>query len=105
MLIPKIIPFMFILGRNKGVEHGIKGQCVLVRADLKKIRKYFQDILSDKSAVFKQVIRPTAVNNALRKLKEVNRFYKDVIIVNQWQEVDKKSDSVLWNFLTNENTV
>lgn len=39
MLIPKKIPFMFILGRNKGVEHGLKGQYVLVRADLKKNQK------------------------------------------------------------------
>ena len=39
MLMPKIIPFMFVLGRNKGVEPWPEEQCVLVRADLKKNQK------------------------------------------------------------------
>ena len=29
MLISKIIPFMFIVARVKGAQHGLKGQCIL----------------------------------------------------------------------------
>ena len=28
---------MFIVGKAKGVQHGVNGQCVLVPSDLKKI--------------------------------------------------------------------
>ena len=38
MLISKIIPFMFIVARVKGAQHGLKGQCVLVPTDLRKIQ-------------------------------------------------------------------
>ena len=37
MLISRIIPFMFIVPKHKGAQFGLKGQCVLVPADLKKI--------------------------------------------------------------------
>ena len=60
--------------------------------------------LSDKSPVYKQVNRPTAVYDALTKLKEINPFYIDVVIDNQWQDVNKESDA-LWDLLTNENTI
>ena len=30
MLIFQIIPFMFIVAKTKGAQHGLKGQCVLV---------------------------------------------------------------------------
>ena len=83
MLISKIIPYMFIVARHKGAQHGLKGQCVLVPADLKKIQRVLprssndeylislalKRCISGKSAVSKQVIHPTAVNNGLRKLK------------------------------------
>ena len=36
----------------------------------------------DKSAFSKQVNWPSAVNNALRILKEINPFYRDKIITN-----------------------
>ena len=36
MLISKIIPFMFIAAQHKGSQLGLKGQCVLVPADMKK---------------------------------------------------------------------
>ncbi len=38
MLISQIIPFMFIVAKTKGAQHGLKGQCVLVPADLKKVQ-------------------------------------------------------------------
>ena len=36
MLISQIIPFMFIIAKTKGAQ--LKGQCVLVPTDLKKIQ-------------------------------------------------------------------
>ena len=36
MSISQIIPFMFIVAKAKVAQHGLKGQCVLVPADLKK---------------------------------------------------------------------
>ena len=84
----QIIPFMFIVAKAKGAQHGLKGQCVLVPADLKKIQtilprscdeEYFISLalkrrLSDKSAFNKQQIRPVFVNRALAKLIEINLF-------------------------------
>ena len=37
MLISQIIPFMFIVAKTKVAQLGLKGQCVLVLIDLKKI--------------------------------------------------------------------
>ena len=94
---------MFIVARTKGAQHGLKGQCVLVPADLKKVQTVLprssdegcmislalKRRLTDKSAFNKQHIRPAAVNNAPRKLKEINPFYKDVLIDDQWETVSK----------------
>ena len=38
ILISQITPFMFIVVQMKGAQHGLKGQCVLVPTDLKKIQ-------------------------------------------------------------------
>ena len=38
MLNSQIIPFMFIVAKTKGAQHGLKGQCVLVPTGLKKIQ-------------------------------------------------------------------
>ena len=38
MLISQIIPFMFITAKHTSVQQGLKGQCVLVLADLKKVQ-------------------------------------------------------------------
>ena len=38
MLVSQIIQFMFIIAKTKGAQHGLKGQCVLVPADLEKIQ-------------------------------------------------------------------
>ena len=35
MLVSKIIPFMFLVAKTKGAQHGLKGQCVLVPTELK----------------------------------------------------------------------
>ena len=83
---------MFIIAKTKGAQHGLKGQCVLVPTDLKKIQtihprccnvEYLISLalkrrLTDKSAVNKQQVRPAAVNTALEKLIVINPFYKDI---------------------------
>ena len=38
IIISQIIPFMFIVAKTKGAQHGLKGQCVLVPADLDNIQ-------------------------------------------------------------------
>ena len=38
MLISQIIPFLFIVAKTKGAQHGLKGQCILVPTDLKNIQ-------------------------------------------------------------------
>ena len=84
----QIIPFMFITVKANGAQHGLKGQCVLVPADLKKVQtilprscdeEYLISLalklrLSDKSAFNKQQIRPAFVNRALANLIEINPF-------------------------------
>ena len=71
MLISQIIPFMFIVAKIKGAQHGLKRKCVLVPADLKKVQtilprscneEYLISLalkrrLTDKSAVNKQHIQ------------------------------------------------
>ena len=37
ILVLQIMPFMFVVDKITSVKHGLKGQCVLVAADLKKI--------------------------------------------------------------------
>ena len=100
MLVSQIIPFMFIVAKHKGAQHGLKGQCVLVPADLKKIQtvlprtcdeNYLVSLalkrrLTDISTVNKQHIRPAFVNQALEKLVEVNPFYRDVRIDESWAD-------------------
>ena len=38
MLNSQIIPFMFIVAKMKGEQHSLKGQCVLLPTDLKKVQ-------------------------------------------------------------------
>ena len=38
IVISQIMSFMFIVSKKKGAQHGLKGQCVLVPTDLKKIQ-------------------------------------------------------------------
>ena len=101
MLISQIIPFMFIVAKHRGAQHGLKGQCVLVPADLKKMQTTLPRTcddnhlisltlkrrLSDRSYVNKQNVRPALVNKALDKLVEINPFYRNVRIDNTWENV------------------
>ena len=103
MLISQIIPSMFIVAKAKGAQHGLKGQCVLAPTDLKKVQtilprscdeEYLISLalkrrLSDKSAVNKQQIRPAVVNRALAKLIEINPFYNNVVVDNDWENVSE----------------
>ena len=38
MLILQILPLMFTVARAKGAQHDVKGKCVLVPTDLKKVQ-------------------------------------------------------------------
>ena len=115
MLISQIIPFMSIIAKQKSSQNGLKGQCVLVPADLKKIQKVLprscneQNIvsialkrrLSDTGAYHQQNINATNVNRALEKLIEINPFYQNVRIDSTWETISKENDPDTWNLLTN----
>ena len=117
MLISQIVPFMFIVAKMKGVQHGVKRQCVLVLTDLKKIqtilpRSYDEECLislalkhrlTDKSVFNKQQICPAWVNTALQKLTKINPFYSIITIDNEWEDLSEESGPVLWKLLTNAN--
>ena len=60
--------------------------------------------MTDKSVVNKQQIRPTLVNTALQKLAQINPFYSNIIIHNEWEDLSEQSDLVLWKLLTDKNT-
>ena len=51
MLISQIMPCMFIVAKEKGTQHGLKGQCVLVLTDLKKLKPFYQGLVM-KSTLF-----------------------------------------------------
>ena len=117
MLVSQIIPFMFIIAKTKGAQHGLKGQCVLVPTDLEKIQTILPSSwdeenlislalkhrLTDKSVVNKQQIRPALVNTALQKLAQINPFYINITIHNEWEDLSEQSDLVLWKLLTDKN--
>ena len=58
--------------------------------------------LTDKSAYNQQHIRPSVVNAALKKLIEINPFYCDVTISNNWEKLNESSDPELWKILTED---
>ncbi|XP_066930953.1 uncharacterized protein [Clytia hemisphaerica] len=117
MLVSQIIPFMFIVPKHKGGQQGLKGQCVMVPANLDKIQKVLPRVcndeflislalkrrLSDKSSVNKQNIRPAFVTKALQKLVEVNKFYENVSPNSRWEDESLRSDPELWSLLTDKN--
>ena len=112
ILISQIIPFMFIVAKAKSEQHGLKGPCVLVPTDLKKVQTILPRLcneeylislalkrwLSDKSAVNKQQIRPAFFNRSFAKWIEINSFYKNVIVDNDWKNVSEQSDPEFENF-------
>ena len=75
-VLKRMIPFMFIVPKHKGAQYGLKGQCILVPAKIKKISLFYQKYammnffpplslkrrLTDLSAVTKMNIRPAFVN-------------------------------------------
>ena len=93
-LISQMIPFMFLVGKVKGTQRGLKGQRVLVPADVNKIQatlprfcndEYINTLalkrrLTDKNAFHKEHIRPALVSKALNKLKDINPLYKNIVI-------------------------
>ena len=117
MLCSQVIPFMFIVGKQRGSQHGLKGQCVLVPADIKKIQTVLprqcddnhiisltlKRRLSDKSFFTKQNIRPALVNRALAKFVEINPHYKNICWNETWENESEQTDPELWNLLTNKN--
>ena len=80
MLISQIIPFLFIVAKMKGAQHGLKVRCFLVPTNLKKIKTILPRLcyeeylislalkrrLTEKSGVNRQQIRPALINTALQ---------------------------------------
>ena len=58
---------------------------------------------TDKSVVNKQQIRPALVNTALKKLAQINPFYSNITIHNEWEDLSEQSDPIFWKLLTDEN--
>ena len=117
MLISQVIPFMLIVAKTKGAQHGLKGKCVLVPADLDNIQtilprswdeEYLISLalkrwLTDKSVVNKQQIRLVLVNTTPQTLAQINPFYSNITIHNEWEDLREQSDPVLWRFLADKN--
>ena len=53
--------------------------------------------------VNKQQIRPALVNTALKKLAQINPFYSNITIHNEWEDLSEQSDPIFWKLLTDEN--
>ena len=108
---------MLITPKNTSEQWGLKGQRVLIPADLKKIQtslpRIFNDDhlitlalkrrLSDRRYVDKQLIGPGLVNRVLTKLIEVNPLYQNIQIDLSWKNVSHDSDLELWNILPEKN--
>ena len=60
--------------------------------------------LTDKIVVNKQQICPSLVKMALQKLVQINLFYSNISIHNEWEDLSEQSDLVLWKGLTDKNT-
>ena len=41
---------------------------------------------------------------ALQKLVQINLFYSNISIHNEWEDLSEQSDLVLWKRLTDKNT-
>ena len=113
MLVSKITPFVFLVAKTKGAQHGLKGQCVLVPTELKKMwtilprscnKEYLIFLalkcwLTDKSVVNKQQVCPALVSAALQKLTKINPFYSHNTIDNDWEDLREQSGSLIWKLL------
>ena len=59
--------------------------------------------LTDKSAVNKHQIMPAIFSKALEKLTNINPFYENITIANDWENLSEQSDPELWKLLTKKN--
>ena len=117
-VVKRIIPFMHIVPKQRGGQYGLKGQCTLVPAQLKKIQTILPRVcndeflislalkrrLTDMSYVTKMNIRPAFVSRALDKFIEVNPLYRGVEKnMESWENGSKENDPELWSMLTDKD--
>ena len=60
--------------------------------------------MTNKGVVNKEHIRPALVNATLQNLTNVNPFYSNIVIDNEWENFSEQSESLLWKLLTDKNT-
>ena len=115
-LISKILPFMKIVAKPTGAQTGIRGQVVLVPADISKVTtnlprptSHSQIItlalkrrLSDKHPFHEQFIRPQNVNAALNYLKRNSPFYTNVTVNEAWETFSAQHNPEFWTCITNQ---
>ena len=53
--------------------------------------------------VNKQQIRLVLVNTTPQTLAQINPFYSNITIHNEWEDLRQQSDPVLWRFLADKN--
>ena len=53
--------------------------------------------------VNKQQFRLVLVNTTPQKLAQINPFYSNITIHNEWEDLREQSDPVLWRFLADKN--
>ena len=58
--------------------------------------------MTDKNVVNKQQICPALINTLLQKLAQINPFYSNITIHNEWEDLSEQSDPVLWKPLTDK---
>ena len=106
ILISQVILSMFITAKHTSEQWGLKGQCVLVPADLKKVqtslRRVYNDghlmtlalkqRLSNSVYVDKQLVRSGLVSRTLAKLIEVNPLCQNIQIDLSWKNVSQESE-------------
>ena len=59
--------------------------------------------LTDKSVVNKQQVCLVLVNTAPQKSAQINPFYSNITIHNEWEDLSEQSDPVIWRLLTDKN--
>ena len=60
--------------------------------------------MTNKGVVNKEHICPALVNATLQNLTNVNPFYSNIVIDNEWENFSEQSESLLWKLLTDKNT-
>ena len=59
--------------------------------------------MTGKNVVNKQQVYPALDNRALRKSTKINMFYDNIASDNDWEDLSKQLDPVLWKPLTNKH--